>query len=122
MIGIPSLHSDAFLILDCFTEGLAESDHMEKVKFMLDDDYSWAQYAMVFAGYTQKSTPPGKLSEKLMSILEDLVRSNKFYARAGLITSGTVRTKLTRELRWGNDLEPVWSGNDGKDFIHLTPL
>ncbi len=122
MIGIPQLDSDVFVVLDCFVEGLVGSDTPENISFVLDDDNSWARYLLLFAGYAKPSTMPGRLSDKLMSLLEELATSKRFYAREGLITSRTLREKLEREVRFGDDLDLHWFGNDGKDFIHLSPL
>lgn len=122
MIGIPQLDSDIFVVLDCFVEGLVGPDAPENISFLLDDDNSWARYLLLFAGYANSSTVPGRLSEKLMSLFEDLATSRRFYAREGLITSRTLREKLEREVRFGDDLDLRWFGNDGKDFIHLSPL
>jgi hypothetical protein len=122
MIGIPELNSDVFIVLDCFVDGLAGPDSVENITFVLDDDNSWARYLLLFAGYTEPSTKPGKLSDKLMSLLEELATSRRFYAREGLITSRILRERLRREVRFDDDLDLHWFGNDGRDFIHLSPL
>lgn len=122
MIAIPQLQSDVLVVLDCFVEGLAGPDVQENISFLLDDDDSWARYLLLFAGYTNPSTAPGRMSQKLMSLLEELAISKRFYAREGLITSQILREKLEREVRFDDDLNLHWFGNDGKDFIHLSPL
>ncbi|KAI4204538.1 MAG: hypothetical protein LQ350_001088 [Teloschistes chrysophthalmus] len=114
--------SDVLVVLDCFVEGLAGPDVQENISFLLDDDDSWARYLLLFAGYTNPSTAPGRMSQKLMSLLEELAISKRFYAREGLITSQILREKLEREVRFDDDLNLHWFGNDGKDFIHLSPL
>lgn len=122
MIRIPNLDSDVFVVLDCFIEALFGPDAPENISFVLDSDNSWARYLLLFAGYSKPSTVPGGLSSKLMSLLEDLATSKRFYAREGLITSQTLQEKLEREVRNDDDLDLNWFGNDGKDFIHLSPL
>ncbi|KAF7511421.1 hypothetical protein GJ744_004610 [Endocarpon pusillum] len=122
MIGIPQLDSDVFVALDCFVKELVGPDAPENIRFVLDDDNSWARYLLLFAGYAKPSTVPSRFSEKLISLLEELATSRRFYAREGLITSRTLREKLEREARFGDDLDLHWFGNDGKDFIHLSPL
>lgn len=123
MIGIPQLNSDVLVVLDCFVEGLVGPDSPEKnIPFILDDDNSWARYLLLFAGYANPSAVPGRLSDKLMSLLEELATSKRFYAREGLITSQIIRQKLEKEVRFDDDLDLCWFGNHGKDFIHLSPL
>ena len=122
MIKIPQLHSDVLVVFDSFVKGLVEPDSLQNIKFLLDDDYSWARYLLLFAGYANPSAVPGRLSDKLMSLLEELATSKRFYAREGLITSQTLQQKLEREVRFDEDLNLRWFGNDGKDFIHLSPL
>ena len=53
MIGIPSLDSDVLVVLDCFVEGLVGPDEPDNIHFVLDDDYSWARYLLLFAGYAK---------------------------------------------------------------------
>lgn len=122
MIGIPQLNSDVLVVLDCFVEELVGPDPPEDIRFVLDDDNSWARYLLLFAGYTNPSAMPGRLSDKLMSLLGNLATSKIFYAREGLITSQMLRQKLEKEVRFDDDLDLHWFGNDGKDFIHLSPL
>ena len=122
MIGIPQLNSDVFVVLDCFIEQLVEPDSPEDIHFVLDDDNSWARYLLLFAGYANPSAVPGRLSDRLMSLLEELAISKRFYAREGLITSQIIRQKLDKEVRFDDDLDLCWFGNDGKNFIHLSPL
>ncbi|KAI4250837.1 MAG: hypothetical protein LQ352_005227 [Teloschistes flavicans] len=108
MIGIPQLDSDALVVLDCFVEGLDGPDCPDDIHFLLDDDNSWARYLLLFAGYETPSAVPGRLSQKLMSLLEDLATSRRFYAREGLITSQILRQKLEREIRFDDDLNLHW--------------
>ena len=122
MIGIPQLNSDVFVVLDSFVEELVKPDPPENIHFVLDDDNSWARYLLLFAGYANPSAVPGRLSDRLMSLLEELATSKRFYAREGLITSQIIRHKLEKEVQFGDDLDLCWFGNDGKDFIHLSPL
>lgn len=122
MIRIPELNSDVLVVLDCFVERLVGPNSPENISFVLDDDYSWARYLLLFAGYANPSAVPGRLSDRLMSLLEELATSNRFYAREGLITSQMLRQKLEKEVRFDDDLDLHWFGNDGKDFIHLSPL
>ena len=122
MLAIPELKSDVFIVLDCFVEALVGPDALENILFLLDDDYSWARYLLLFAGYTSPSTRPGRLSYRLMTLLEKLATSGRFYAREGLITSKNLREKLGKEIRNDDDLDLRWFGNDGKDLIHLSPL
>jgi hypothetical protein len=122
MIGIPELESDVVLVLDCFVEELVGPDPPTNIHFVLDDDYSCARFLLLFAGYTEPSTLPGRLLDRLMSLLEELATSGRFYAREGLITSRMLRKKLEREVRFDDGLELHWFGNDGKDFIHIAPL
>ena len=122
MIGIPHLDSDVLVVLDCFVEELVGPDPPENIHFVLDDDNSWARYLLLFAGYANPSAVPGRLSDKLMSLLEELATSKRFYAREGLITSQILRQKLEKEVRFDDDLDLCWFGNNGKDLIHLSPL
>ena len=122
MINIPYLDSDVLIVLDCFVEELIRPDAPDNIPFVLDGDNSWARYLALFAGYTNPSTILGRLSKILMSLLEELATSRRFYAREGLITSKILREKLEREVRFENDLNLCWFGNDNKDFIHLSPL
>lgn len=122
MIGTPQLDSDVFVVLDCFVEELVGPDALEDIHFVLDDDYSWARYLLLFAGYTNPSAAPGRLSQKLMSLLEELAISKRFYAREGLITSQILQEKLEKDVRFDDDLNLQWFGNHGKGFIHLSPL
>ena len=122
MIGIPELESDVVLVLDCFVEDLVGPDPPTNIGFVLDDDNLWARFLLLFAGYTEPSTLPGRLSDKLMSLLEELATSGRFYAREGLITSRMLREKLETKVQFDDDLELHWFGNDGKDFIHIAPL
>ena len=78
MIGIPNLHSDVLVVLDCFVEWLLRPDAPDNIHFMLDQDYSRARYLLLFAGYAEPSTQPGKLSDRLMSLLEELAISKRF--------------------------------------------
>lgn len=103
-------------------DGLVGPDVPENISFLYDDDNSWARYLLVFASYAKPSTMPGRLSDKLMSLLEELATSKRFYAREGLITSRILREKLEKEVRFDDDLHLHWFGNDGKDSIHLSPL
>jgi hypothetical protein len=122
MIGIPTLDSDLLVVLDCFFEGLVGPDAFDEIGILQGDEYSWARYLLLFAGYPTPSTMPGKLSGKLVSLLEELASSSRFYAREGLITSGILREKLEREVKFDGDLDLRWFGNDGKDLIRLSPL
>ena len=122
MLAIPELKSDVFIVLDCFVEALVGPDALENISFLLDDDYSWARYLLLFAGYTSPSTRPGRLSHRLMTLLEKLATSRRSYAREGLITSKNLREKLGKEIRNDDDLDLHWFGDDGKDLIHLSPL
>ena len=56
-----------------------------------------------------------------MAALEEFATSNSFFASEGL-TTRTLRQRLERELRFEDDLDLHWFGNDGKDFIHLSTL
>ena len=118
MIGFPQLNSDVLVMLDCFVEGLVGPDPPETIRFLLADDNSWARYLLLFAGYANPSAVPGRLSDRLMSLLEALATSKRFYAREGLITSQIIRHKLEKEVRFDDGLDLCWFGNDGKDFIH----
>ena len=122
MIGIPQLNSDVFIVLDCFVEELAGPEAPENISFLLDDDNSWAHYLVLFAGYATPPTMSGRVSNKLISLLEELATSTRFYAREGLITTRILREKLVREVRFNDDLVLHWYGTDNKDFIHLSPL
>ncbi|KAL9582028.1 MAG: hypothetical protein Q9212_003544 [Teloschistes hypoglaucus] len=115
MIGIPQLESDVLVVLDCFVEGLVGPDVPEDMHFVSDDDYSWARYLLLFAGYTNPSATPGKMSQKLMSLLEGLATSKRFYAREGLITSQILQQKLEEEVRFDDDLNLHWFGNHVKN-------
>ena len=123
MLGIPKLESDVFIVLDCFIQELARlnDDDPRDIPFVCDDDNSWARYLIVAAGYAEPSSMPGKLSEKLISLLEELAISKRFYAREGLITSKILREKLEREA-FDRSLNLCWFGNAGRDHIHLSPL
>ena len=122
MIVFPQLESDTFIILDCFVESLSGSDDPKNISFLADDDNSWARYLVLFAGYSNSSTVPGKLSKELMTLLEELATSGRFYAREGLIRSWTLQQKLEMNVRFDNDLNLRWFGNQSKDFIHVSPL
>ena len=122
MLIFPQLESDVLVILDCFLEGLVAPEASDNITFLADDDNSWARYLVLFAGYSNPSTVPGRLSNKLMSLLEELATSGRFYAREGLITSRILREKLEMEVNFDHDMDLCWFGNDGKDFIHLSPL
>ena len=122
MVRIVQLSSDVLMVLDCFVERLVGPKAPDNITFSLDDDSSWARYLLLFAGYTNPSVVPGRLSDKLMSLLEELATSNRFYAREGLVTSRMIRQKLEKEVRFDDDLKLRWFGRDGKDFIHLSPL
>lgn len=122
MIGIPQLNSDAFIVLDCFVEVLIDPNPPQNTSFLLEDDNSWARYLLLSAGYTNPSAEPGRLSDRLISLLKELATSNLFYAREGLITSQMLQQKLEKEVRFDDDLDLRWFGNDGKDLIHLSPL
>lgn len=122
MIRIPQLDSDVLVVLDCFIKGLVGPDSPENIQFLLDDDNSWARYLLLFAGHANPSAVPGRLSDKLMSLLEELATSKRFYAREGLITSQILRQKLEKKVRFDDDLDLHWFGNDGKDFIRVSPL
>lgn len=83
MIGIPELESDVVLVLDCFVEDLVGPDPPTNIGFVLDDDNLWARFLLLFAGYTEPSTLPGRLSDKLMSLLEELATwGGSMHARA----------------------------------------
>jgi hypothetical protein len=122
MTAIPQLNSDVFVVLDCFVEGLTGANEPGNISFLLDDDYSWARYLVLFPGYTEPPTMLGNFSDRLMSLLEELATSRRFYAREGLITTRILREKLERAVRFDDNLVLHWFGNDGKDFIHLSPL
>jgi len=76
---IPYLTSDVLLVFDCYVEGISAADpETQKISFLLDDDeYWWARYATIFAGYKHDSNLPGKFSELFMSALEDLAESQR---------------------------------------------
>ena len=122
MIHFPYLDSDALVVLDCYVEEVAGTASLENITFLLDDDNSWARYLVLFAGYTNPSARPSKLSEILVSLLGDLGTSRRFYAREELITSQILQEKLDKEVRFVDELNLRWFGNDGKDFIHISPL
>ena len=123
LICFPQLVSDVLVVLDCFLEGLSGPDSPENIQFLSDDDYSWARYSLLIADYAKPSTVPGRLSNQLMSLLEELATSKRFYAREGLITSGILQQMLGREVKFDDDLVDLhWFGNDGVKFIHLSPL
>jgi hypothetical protein len=123
MINFPSLGSDSFLILDCFVEDLTGSDTHDNIRFLFDNDNSWARYLVLFTGYPYPNpyTRPGILSEKLMTVLEDLAASRRFYAREGMITSRVMLDKLMAAIPSDTGRFHVF-GNEGKDSIHLVPL
>lgn len=110
------------MIFDCFVEQILEPNAPDDIHFVFDNDDSWARYLILFAGYSNPFTVPGALSNRLMSLLEELATSGKFYAREGLIRSRTLRQKLEEKVRFDDDLDLCWFGNDGKDFIQLSPL
>ena len=123
LIRIPNLISDVLLVLDCYIEDLSDINTDEKkISFLSDDDYLWARYAIIYAGYTQKSARPGKLSDHLTSVLEGLAHSDTFYAREGLITSSFVIRKLTTSLRFESEMEPTILGNDGRNSVVLVSI
>lgn len=123
LIQIPQLTSDVLLVLDCYLEGLTESNAERKtISTLFDDDYLWARYAIVFAGYTQRSSSPGGLSDPLIDVLKDLAQSDRFYAREELINSKFVFNELQKKLRWKNLMSPALFGNDGVGSIVLAPL
>ena len=57
-----------------------------------------------------------------MSVIGELVSSGTFYARERLITSRIVREKFERGIRFDDDLNLRWFGNDGRDYIDSSPL
>ena len=122
MINFPQLDSDVLVVLDCFVEELVGPNPLENIDFLLETENSWARYLVLFAGYANHSAVPGKLSDRLMSLFEELAKSKRFYAREGLITSQILREKLEQEVRLDDGLDLRWFGNDGKEFIHLSPL
>ena len=58
----------------------------------------------------------------MISLLEELATSKRFYAREGLITSEILRQKLEEHVRIDDALDLCWFANYGQDFIHLSPL
>ena len=123
LIGIPQLTSDVLLVLDSYLEGVSESTSEEKqITHLVDDDYAWARYAIIFADYTQRSSPAGGLSDHLVFVLKDLAQSDTFYAREGLINSSFIFNKLQRMLRQEDQMRPALFGNDGRGSIVLAPL
>ncbi|KAH0558451.1 hypothetical protein GP486_004897 [Trichoglossum hirsutum] len=124
VIGIPNLTSDVLLILDCYMEGLSgDNSGNERISYVFDDDYAWARYGIIFAGYTQKSIRPGKLADHLMSTLEDLTYSEQPEAMHGLVDCNFVVSKLTDTLRGVEDgMTPMFMGSDSGGSIVLAPI
>ena len=75
MIHFPYLDSDVLVVLDCYVEEVAGTASLENITFLLDDDNSWARYLVLFAGYTNPSARPSKLSEILVSLLGETMEA-----------------------------------------------
>jgi hypothetical protein len=119
-IGIPNLTSDVLLILDCYIESVSEE---EQISYLYDDTHAWARYGIIFARYAQGSDRPGKLSEYLISILEDLAYSGRLEPDHELVNCDLVVRRLMETLGAVEDyVPPVFMGNDCKGSIVLAPI
>ena len=58
----------------------------------------------------------------MFNLFEELATSGWFYAREELITTRILLEKLEKEVRFDQDLDLRWYGNDGRDDIHISPL
>jgi hypothetical protein len=117
VIGIPNLTSDVLLVLDCYVEAFSKGDVEEPITHLFDDNYPWARYGIIAAGYTRKSDSLGGFSDCFMSTLEDLAHSGQ------LANCAFVTRKLREGRRAFEDvMELVVTGNDGSGSIILAPI
>jgi hypothetical protein len=123
LIAIPPLTSDLLVVLDCSMEDLSRVNaDGNTMSFLTDDDYDWARYSIMFADYTQSEDTPGRLSEHLVPVLQDLAVSDTFYARRGLITTNYVMKKLRTSMRFDTNMQPGLAGNDARGDVILVPI
>jgi hypothetical protein len=108
--------SDVLLVLDCYIEEMSGGE-FEEIKYLSLNDWSWARYGLIFAGYAEESIRPGRFSDYFMSIFEDLAHSEQ------LVNYRLVARKLMERpgLAEGG-MEPIFTGNNGKDNIILAPI
>ncbi len=117
VIGIPNLISDVLLVLDCYVEAFSRGDVEEPISHLSDDEYRWARYRIIAAGYIQNSVSPGRFSDYFMSTLEDLALSGQ------LVNCAFVIRKLREGRRaLGDVMGAVVTGNDGSGSIILAPI
>jgi hypothetical protein len=117
IIGIPNLTSDVLLVLDYYVEAFSRGVVEEPITHLSDDDYGWARYGIIAAGYTQNSASPGGLLDCFTSTLEDLAHSGQ------LVNCAFVIKKL-REGRhaFEDGMELVVIVNGGSGSIILAPI
>jgi hypothetical protein len=119
IISFPNLVSDALVVLDCYAEGLKDddSDYLT-ISHATDDDHPWARYAIMIAGYLEKSTPPGTFSEHFISLLEELTRPDHPRSRFRPSDVAYLVKKLNKPFDVDDRMEPEVIGNES---IFLVP-
>jgi hypothetical protein len=75
VIGIPNPTSDVLLVLDYYVEAFSRGDVEKLITHLSDNEYRWARYGIIAAGYTQNSLSPGEFSDCFLSTLEDLFKT-----------------------------------------------
>jgi hypothetical protein len=123
IISFPNLVSDSLVVLDCYAEGLKDIDsEWATISHATDDDHSWTRYAIMVAGYIEKSTPPGTFSEHFMSLLEELTRPDHPRSRFRPSDVTYLAKKLNNKtFKGGNRMEPEVIGN-GSIFLVPTSI
>ena len=119
IISFPNLVSDGLVVLDCYAEGLKDiNSEYSTISHVTDDDHPWARYAIMIAGYIEKSTPPGTFSEHFMSLLEELTRPDHPRSRFRPSDVAYLVKKLNKTFKVGDRMEPEVIGNES---IFLFP-
>ena len=115
-IGIPTLSSDALIVLDCYVNEFTRGDAEQPIS-ILDFGAPWTRYGIIAAGYSLSSSDPGRFSEHLMSILESLSSSGQF------VNCATVMKQLAEHGRpREDDVNPSIRGLRGVGSIIMTPI
>jgi len=98
-------------------KAFSRDDVEEPITHLSDNEYHWARYGIIAAGYTQNLASPEGFSNCFLSILEDLALSGQ------LVNCAFVIRKLREGRRAFEDgMELVVMGNDGNDSIILAPI
>lgn len=114
-LAIPNLYSDVLVVLDCYWAA-ALDDNTSNITF-LHGGPTWARYAVLFAGYTDETSPVGRFSDCFVQALHGL--ANTVEGGSPLASCAKVIEEVRRGLKRSQiEARPKFIGTS----LILSPL